>query len=75
MRSVVSEASSAHLTMPVQPVASTPPMIHHMLISGAFHGMMPPTTPTGALSVSVVTWPGRELGIVVPVQFSAWLAK
>jgi hypothetical protein len=51
VRSVVSEASSAVLITPVQPVASTPPMIHHMLMSGAFQGMMPPTTPTGALSV------------------------
>jgi hypothetical protein len=71
VRSVVSEASSAVLITPVQPVASTPPMVHHMLISGAFHGMMPPTTPTGALSVKVVKLPGSEFGIVLPVQFIA----
>jgi hypothetical protein len=46
-----------------------------MLIMGAFHGMMPPITPDGALIIIVVKLPGSELGIVVPVQFIAWLAK
>ena len=54
VRSVLSDASSAGLITAVQPVASTPPIVHHMLTRGAFQGMMPPTTPTGALSVRVV---------------------
>jgi len=47
-RKVDSEASSAGLSTAVHPVASVGPSTHHWLIKGAFHGVMPPTTPTGA---------------------------
>ena len=57
MRSELREASSAGLSTAVQPVLR----IHHWLIKGLFHGMMPPTTPTGAY------WPGSTLcGVCTP---------
>ena len=75
MRRTVSEASSAGFMTTVQPVASTPPSTHHWLIKGPFHGMMPPTTPTGALIVMVVKLPGSEFGMVSPRQFWVWVLK
>ena len=59
-RSALSEASSAGFRTAVEPVASVGPRIHHWLIRGAFHGMMPPTTPTGALSFMVWMLPAIE---------------
>ncbi|MEY4138795.1 MAG: hypothetical protein RLZZ371_977 [Pseudomonadota bacterium] len=75
MRNTVSDASSAGFMTTVQPVASAPPRIHHWLTSGPFQGMMPPTTPTGALRIMVVKRPGCEFGMVCPLQFMVWLAK
>ncbi len=74
MRSTLRDASSAGLMTAVHPVARTGPRTHHWLIRGPFHGMMPPTTPTGAFSDNVVMLPGSELGKVSPATFSAWLA-
>ncbi len=50
-RSAVSGASSAGFSTMVQPVASTGPIFQMVEVSGAFHGVMAPTTPTGSFSV------------------------
>ena len=74
MRSTVSDASSAGLSTSVQPVARIGPSSHHWLISGPFQGMMPPTTPTGALSVKVLSSPGSEFCSVAPEVFTVCVA-
>ena len=50
-RSAVSGVSSAGFNTMLQPVASAGPTFHTVIISGKFHGMMAPTTPTGSRRV------------------------
>ena len=57
-RSTDREASSDGFSTAVHPLASTAPMIQNWLLSGPFHGMIPPMTPTGAFNVMVVTFAG-----------------
>jgi hypothetical protein len=50
-RNAVSGASSEGLTTTVQPVANIGPIFQIVEVSGAFHGVIAPTTPTGSFSV------------------------
>ena len=52
-RSGVSGASSAGLSTTVQPVASAGPIFQIVALSGPFHGMIAPTTPTGSFRVKL----------------------
>jgi len=65
-RNGVSGASSAGFSTTVQPVASAGPIFQIAAVSGPFHGMMAPTTPTGSFSVKETYSPGSELSIVSP---------
>src|SRR6185369_9168254 len=65
-RSDVSGASSAGFSTTVQPDASTGPIFQTVAASGAFHGMIAPTTPTGSFSVYEKYSPGSEFGMVSP---------
>ena len=56
-------------------MASAGPIVHHWPPSGPFHGMMPPTTPSGALWVSVMIRPGSELLAVAVVAMPVHDAK
>ena len=73
-RSEVSGASSAGFSTTVHPVASTGPIFQMVAVSGPFHGMMAPTTPTGSFSVKLTTSPGSEFSIVSPWMAVAWPA-
>src|SRR5580693_1220688 len=59
-------ASSAGFSTTVQPVASAGPIFQIDAVSGPFHGMMAPTTPTGSFNVNDTYSPGSELLIVSP---------
>jgi hypothetical protein len=50
-RSEVSGASSAGFSTTVHPVASAGPIFQIDAVSGPFHGMIAPTTPTGSFNV------------------------
>jgi hypothetical protein len=65
-RSGVNGASSAGFSTTVQPVASAGPIFQIDAVSGPFHGMMAPTTPTGSFSVKEKISPGSELSMVSP---------
>ena len=58
----------------MQPVASAGPIFQIVAVSGPFHGMMAPTTPTGSLSVKLTYSPGSEFSIVSPWIAVAWPA-
>jgi len=62
----VSGASSAGFSTTVQPVASAGPIFQIDAVSGPFHGMIAPTTPTGSLRVKEKISPGSELLMVSP---------
>ena len=65
-RSGVSGASSAGFSTTVQPVANAGPIFQIVAVSGPFHGMIAPTTPTGSFSVKDTYSPGSEFSIVSP---------
>ncbi len=67
----MSGASSAGFSTTVQPVASAGPIFQIVAVSGPFHGMMAPTTPTGSLSVKEKISPGSEFSIVSPCRLVA----
>ncbi|MNV84605.1 hypothetical protein D3C71_1784910 [compost metagenome] len=75
VRRMARDASSAGLMTAVQPVAKTGPRTCICENSGPFQGIMAPTTPTGAFTISVVTLPCSELWGFSPPMFRACAAK
>ncbi len=53
----------------MQPVASAGPIFQSVAVSGPFHGMIAPTTPTGCFCVNETWLPGSEFSVVSP-----WIA-
>ena len=66
-RSAVNGVSSAGLSTTVLPAASAGPSFQAAIVSGKFHGVMRPTTPTGSRTVQA--WPPAT-GIVSPSRRS-----
>ena len=66
-RSAVSGVSSAGLSTTVLPAASAGPIFHEAIVSGKFHGVMSPTTPSGSRTVKPTP---PATGIVSPSRRS-----